>query len=229
VSHGLAPSEDLGCYASPNQRTLLGRCFATGLLDGFFLTGGTCLAVFYLHHRISRDLDIFTVEDRDLTEIAGPLGAALRPQRTIAAANGYWSGVVDDVRIDLVVDPLSSAGPRPTVSIDGTPVALDVLENIGPNKISALIARGAARDAVDCYLLYGSDPDRFRADYVTAVARDALLEDDLYARERLLLLAEDAEGIVATLASDLRLAIEPADLARALEALAAAVPQRPVG
>ncbi len=218
-------TEDPACYASPSQRTLLARCFATGLLDGFFLTGGTCLSVFYLHHRVSRDLDLFTVDDRDLTEIADPLGAILRPARTIASAERYWSAVVEDVRIDLVVDPLSSPGPRPTVEIEGTSVPVDVLENIGPNKLSALVSRGAARDAVDCYLLYRADLDRFRADYGAAVARDALLEDDLYARERFLELAEDAPGIVAALTLDLRVTIDPADLAAAFRALADAVPQ----
>lgn len=217
-------TEDLACYANPAQRALLARLFATGLLDGFFLTGGTCLSVFYLHHRVSRDLDVFTTEDRDLAEIGGRLQAILRPQRTIAGARTYWSAVVDDIRLDLVVDPLSMPGPRPTVSIDGTLVAIDVPENIGPNKISALVSRGAARDAVDCYVLYGDDPDRFRADYAIALQRDALLEDGLYARERLLLLADEAPAILADLAADLRIEIDPASLAATFRALAAAVP-----
>lgn len=29
----------------------------------FYLTGGTALAAFYLQHRLSRDLDLFTTEE----------------------------------------------------------------------------------------------------------------------------------------------------------------------
>ncbi len=214
-------TEDPACYASPGQRRLLARLFASGLLDGFFLTGGTCLAVFYLHHRRSADLDVFTANDRDLTELATPLRAILRPQSVLAATATYWSAVVDEVRIDLVVDPLSSKGARPVVTIDGVDVPIDRLDNIGPNKIAALVSPGAARDAVDCYLLYGSEPDRFLRDYGEARNREALLDDHLYARERLLLIAEEAAAIVDELAPDLRVEVDSSDLASTFERFAA--------
>lgn len=54
------PKEDRTCYASPEQRDVLLRCIEAGVLaPNFFLTGGTALAVFYLHHRESNDLDFF--------------------------------------------------------------------------------------------------------------------------------------------------------------------------
>lgn len=212
--------EDPTCYASPAQRSLLARLFASGLVDGFFLTGGTCLAVFYLHHRVSQDLDVFTTEERDLTELATPLRAVLRPERIVASTTSYWSGVVDDVRLDLVVDPLSTAGPRPRVTVEGTAVPIDVLENIGPNKIGALVSRGAPRDAIDCYVLYRADYSRFLTDYAVARTREGLLDDVLYARERLLLIAEDAADVVAAHAADLRIPIDAADLATTFLTLA---------
>ncbi|MBN2008255.1 nucleotidyl transferase AbiEii/AbiGii toxin family protein [candidate division KSB1 bacterium] len=33
------------------------------------MTGGTALSVFYLHHRVSNDLDLFTVKDMTLADI----------------------------------------------------------------------------------------------------------------------------------------------------------------
>jgi len=44
------------------------RCENT-LQNTFFLTGGTALAVFYLHHRRSNDLVLFTLAPTDLSEI----------------------------------------------------------------------------------------------------------------------------------------------------------------
>ena len=35
----------------------------------FFLTGGTALSVFYLHHRYSNDLDLFTRDAVNLDEL----------------------------------------------------------------------------------------------------------------------------------------------------------------
>ncbi|MEK7458532.1 MAG: nucleotidyl transferase AbiEii/AbiGii toxin family protein, partial [Patescibacteria group bacterium] len=46
---------------TPNQHKLL-ECAAqsSGIVDTFYLTGGTALAEFYLHHRLSEDLDFFS-------------------------------------------------------------------------------------------------------------------------------------------------------------------------
>ena len=35
----------------------------------FFLTGGTALATFHFHHRISEDLDLFTYDDLALSQV----------------------------------------------------------------------------------------------------------------------------------------------------------------
>lgn len=53
-------TEDLSCYGNPLQREILKTVAAAPLFRDFFLTGGTCLAVSYLHHRVSHDLAFFT-------------------------------------------------------------------------------------------------------------------------------------------------------------------------
>lgn len=45
---------------TPLQRRFLAAFSQTALQRDFFLTGGTALAHFYLHHRLSEDLDFFT-------------------------------------------------------------------------------------------------------------------------------------------------------------------------
>ena len=55
-------------WLTPLQADFLARFFATGTGQSFFLTGGTALAAFYLHHRMSVDLDLFTLDDLALRE-----------------------------------------------------------------------------------------------------------------------------------------------------------------
>ena len=62
--------ENPDCYRSQEQQTLLNELLSIGLIsDNFFLKGGTALSVFYLHHRVSEDLDLFTTNDIELTDI----------------------------------------------------------------------------------------------------------------------------------------------------------------
>jgi hypothetical protein len=45
---------------TPAQRLVLDRLAETELAEDFYLTGGTALSAFYLHHRVSEDLDLFS-------------------------------------------------------------------------------------------------------------------------------------------------------------------------
>ena len=58
-------------WLTPLQSEFLTRFFATDTGQYFFLTGGTALAVFHLHHRVSVDLDLFTLNDLALREGEG--------------------------------------------------------------------------------------------------------------------------------------------------------------
>lgn len=53
---------------TPLQAAFLDRFFATEIGPLFFLTGGTALAAFHLHHRVSVDIDLFTLDDLALRE-----------------------------------------------------------------------------------------------------------------------------------------------------------------
>ena len=55
-------------WLTPLQADFLARFFDTSTGPSFFLTGGTALAAFYLHHRLSVDLDLFTLDDLALRE-----------------------------------------------------------------------------------------------------------------------------------------------------------------
>ena len=51
------------------QIQILKDFFASSLGKQFFLTGGTALSAFYLGHRQSKDLDLFTLEEFDSLEL----------------------------------------------------------------------------------------------------------------------------------------------------------------
>lgn len=48
-----------------DQKLVLKAVVQEGNLSGFYLSGGTALACYYLHHRFSDDLDFFTFEEID--------------------------------------------------------------------------------------------------------------------------------------------------------------------
>ena len=58
---------------TPLQQSFLTGFFAYDVGEQFFLTGGTALAAYYLHHRLSDDLGLFTVDDEALDIAQGLL------------------------------------------------------------------------------------------------------------------------------------------------------------
>ncbi len=60
------------------QREILLISSQIPMIKMFYLTGGTALANFFLGHRKSYDLDIFTVETNELVRILQLLGKFLK-------------------------------------------------------------------------------------------------------------------------------------------------------
>ena len=61
-------SDWVSAWLTPLQASVLESFFATAAGQQFYLTGGTALAAFHLHHRASVDLDLFTLDDLALRE-----------------------------------------------------------------------------------------------------------------------------------------------------------------
>jgi predicted nucleotidyltransferase component of viral defense system len=140
---------------SPLQRALLEAFFRRA--PAFYLTGGAALAGFYLGHRRTEDLDLFTTEDamesgeRALQEAAEELGASVERLQTTPdfrrrlVRRGNESLVADLVRERVM------AGQRPKIQ-RGT-IRLDSAEEILANKLCALLSRSEVRDLVDVMAL----------------------------------------------------------------------------
>jgi predicted nucleotidyltransferase component of viral defense system len=138
------------------QREVLQAFFARE--KGFFLTGGAALTGFYLHHRPTDDLDLFTDRadafergPRALGEVAASLGAKLEVRmdspdfKRYALARG-----ADLVVVDLVHDRVPQLVPN-KAEIGG--VRIDPVGEILANKLTTLVSRQEERDLVDVYFL----------------------------------------------------------------------------
>jgi hypothetical protein len=140
---------------SPFQRELLEAFFRRA--SAFYLTGGAALAGFYLGHRRTDDLDLFTTEDaldsgeRALQEAADELSASVERLQT---SPDFRRRLVRRTGESLVVDLVRervTAGQRAKIQ-RGT-VRLDSSEEILANKLCALLSRAELRDLVDVIAL----------------------------------------------------------------------------
>lgn len=119
--------------------------------------GGAALSGLYLHHRLSRDIDLFCDSREDVrdvlshaTEVSNVLGGALRVVRD--GGTFVRGGLIlgdEELEIDLAYEPSSPLAPRSVV--DG--VTVDSLVDLHANKVTCLLSRAEPRDLVDlCFL-----------------------------------------------------------------------------
>ena len=139
------------------QSDLLVAFFNLPPADKFVLTGGTALAGYYLHHRLSEDLDLFTL-DKDASEqvsvlipsLTKTLGATCDDRRISPHLyQAFFTREDEQVKMDIVLD----AEPWFGMSRDSSGIRVDALENIAANKIVALFGRATPRDFVDLYFI----------------------------------------------------------------------------
>lgn len=124
----------------------------------FFLTGGSALGLFYLEHRFSYDLDLFSQDRPDWLELDGVMrlcaegiGATLELRRDAPTFRRYQlvRGRESEI-IDLVLDISPQLDPEKPWIGD---IRVDTLHEIVVNKITTLISRCELKDIVDLFFL----------------------------------------------------------------------------
>jgi predicted nucleotidyltransferase component of viral defense system len=125
--------------------------------SGYFLSGGGALAGFYLGHRKTEDLDLFTLNDEIqrgfeiLREVGVELGATIEPLQTSPDFRRVLVSRDDDaVVIDLVREYVYQVDGQKRI-VNG--IRVDTAEEIFANKLAALLSRSEIRDLVDIYEL----------------------------------------------------------------------------
>ncbi|MBI5794184.1 nucleotidyl transferase AbiEii/AbiGii toxin family protein [Candidatus Uhrbacteria bacterium] len=153
---------------TPWQETVLSLVNAKPELQDFYLSGGTALAGFYLHHRFSDDLDFFTGADPDpvsieqtAKDIAANLGATTRYEKLHDRRMFFFQKNGDELKVEFTKYPFPQL--EHTQPLNG--IRVDSLRDIAANKLTALIDRFDPKDFVDLYfLLQQTDLETVRAD-----------------------------------------------------------------
>ncbi|MFH2004008.1 MAG: nucleotidyl transferase AbiEii/AbiGii toxin family protein [Bacteroidota bacterium] len=155
-------------YYNKNLYPLQDRILA--LIDsaktGFYLTGGTALSRFYLHHRYSDDLDFFQnmspTFDNDLSEIINVL---LKEQEfefeVLIKSEKYFRSQLHyediSIKMEFINDVPYHFGELKTFELFSK---VDNIYNILSNKITAIIDRDEPKDFVDIlYIWKNYSPD----------------------------------------------------------------------
>lgn len=122
----------------------------------FYLTGGTALSGWHLHHRQSDDLDFFTDHDVDLSYITGVV-KHITDELHIASAryehlydrNIFYLPTNPELKIEFTKYPFPSLDKKTTYNR----FFIDSLLDIGVNKLFTIFDRNDPKDFVDLYFI----------------------------------------------------------------------------
>jgi predicted nucleotidyltransferase component of viral defense system len=149
------------------QRAAIEYVFAQPDAAMFYLSGGTALAAYYLHHRVSDDLDFFCHEDFSTTAVQsiadglqGALGANnLRYSRLHDRRQFCYSLGGEEAKVEFTRYPFQQLEP----ALHRGVARVDAEFDIAVNKLMALTDRFDPKDFVDLYFLLPKYPlDRLR-------------------------------------------------------------------
>lgn len=151
---------------TPAQTILLGEISQyLPLTKRFYLTGGTALAAFYLHHRISEDLDFFSEEEFDTTYITIFLRKNKEKigfqkfdlQRKQNRFIYFLLFKKERLKVDFAFYPY----PRIRADLGKKFGSLDIdsVFDIATNKVFTLFQHPRLRDYIDLYFIFKEHPD----------------------------------------------------------------------
>lgn len=143
---------------TPTQIALLKAIGAESYFaKNFYLTGGTALAGFYLHHRYSEDLDFFSMDEVDTLPIVAffkkhknDLGIVDVTSETSMNRNLFFLKIGDEMlKMEFTYFPFSQI--EKSQEHFGVPV--DSVKDIAVNKLFTIYQRRKARDYIDLYCI----------------------------------------------------------------------------
>lgn len=130
---------------------LIQRLMNEERLENFRLVGGTALAL-CIGHRISIDIDLFSVDDFSSSELRVYLESKYSTDRFTAIRNGLF-GFIEDIKIDLITH--NYAWLMPATVYQG--IRMASLQDICAMKVHAIVQNGSRlKDFVDLYHLLES-------------------------------------------------------------------------
>ena len=143
---------------SKNQKDLLTILAKQKLItDNFYLTGGTALAEFYLHHRLSEDLDFFSENEFEpqaisslFKKIQKTAGIEKVSYEQSFNRNLFFLELKDDsIKTEFTYFPF----PRIDLKQKLSNLSIDSLLDIAVNKVFTIYQKPRSRDFVDLYCI----------------------------------------------------------------------------
>lgn len=143
---------------SENQQrllSLLGK--EKTICENFYLTGGTVLAEFYLHHRLSEDIDFFSENEFDAENISVALKKIQRAAKIVRVRyeqsfnrNLFFLELENDaVKTEFTYFPF----PRIEKKKKTGNLNIDSLVDIAVNKLFTIYQKPRSRDFIDLYFI----------------------------------------------------------------------------
>ncbi|MBI2426586.1 MAG: nucleotidyl transferase AbiEii/AbiGii toxin family protein [Candidatus Kerfeldbacteria bacterium] len=143
---------------TPEQKHLLEKIGQERTIsERFYLTGGTALAGFYLHHRYSEDLDFFSEQEVDAEGLSVFFHTITKEFqiRKIDFEQSFNRNLFFLTFPSGILKAEFTYFPFPRLRKGATHagVTIDSLEDIGVNKLFTIYQRTKARDYIDLYCI----------------------------------------------------------------------------
>ncbi len=178
---------------TPHQASFLDLFAKNPLLTKrFYLTGGTALSEFYLHHRESEDIDLFSEDEFPLLPIRSFLGKIAKSCGIQKTEEREFMGLKTffltfDDRTVLKVDFNYYPFPRIEKGIKFYSLFVDSIFDIAVNKIHTISMKPRARDFVDIYCIIKKEGYSVRGLLMAAKAKFDWHIDQFHLGSRFLL------------------------------------------
>jgi len=120
----------------------------------FYLTGGTALSRFWLHHRYSDDLDFFVNNDTDFNKNVQKIFLEIKKNFNTERFDNviydtFARFFIEDQNVVLKLDFVNDTPYRAGKAIQKESLIIDTPHNILSNKLSAIINREEPKDIFD--------------------------------------------------------------------------------
>lgn len=141
------------------QEAFLGLiCKEEYFIKNFYFTGGTPLSAFYLFHRLSEDIDLFSEEEINLMPVRTFIGSAQKKLKIKQIDYRQYYGLhtfqlffsrTNILKVDFNYYPF----PRIEKGIKYNNLEVDSLLDIAVNKVHTIAMKPRARDFIDIYFI----------------------------------------------------------------------------
>lgn len=156
-------------------------------LEGYYLTGGTALGRFYLHHRYSDDLDFFLNRSADFKKRTQEMFSILKfnypiDETVTILSDDFMRIIISDkanMKIEFVNDIAYRWG---TTIMTPNKIPVDNAANILANKLTALLSRDEPKDLFDILSISASYSFNWKEVYRHAFEKQIMNETDVIMR-----------------------------------------------